>query len=48
LEAQGRFRHLFTPKYEKMVNEIQGQTDTKWNRLLKKCGITPPAKTAMS
>lgn len=43
LEAQGRFRHLFTPKFEKMVNEIQNITDTKWNRLLKKCGMNPPA-----
>jgi pyruvate ferredoxin oxidoreductase beta subunit len=43
LEVQGRFRHLFTPKYEKMVDEIQNLTDTKWKRLLKKCGMTPPA-----
>jgi pyruvate ferredoxin oxidoreductase beta subunit len=43
LELQGRFRHLFTPKFGKMVNEIQSLTDTKWNRLLKKCGMTPPA-----
>jgi pyruvate ferredoxin oxidoreductase beta subunit len=43
LEMQGRFRHLFTPKFEKMINEIQSLTDTKWNRLLKKCGMTPPA-----
>jgi len=43
LEMQGRFRHLFTPKFEKMVNEIQSLTDTKWNRLLKKCGMNLPA-----
>jgi pyruvate ferredoxin oxidoreductase beta subunit len=43
LEMQGRFRHLFTPKYEKMIQEIQSQTDTKWKRLLKKCGIAAPA-----
>jgi pyruvate ferredoxin oxidoreductase beta subunit len=41
LEVQGRFRHLFTPKYEKMVEQIQSKTDAKWNRLLKKCGMTP-------
>jgi pyruvate ferredoxin oxidoreductase beta subunit len=46
LEVQGRFRHLFTPKYEKMLNEIQQTTDTKWNKLLKKCGMTQPAKAA--
>jgi pyruvate ferredoxin oxidoreductase beta subunit len=44
LQVQGRFRHLFTPKYEKIVDEIQHQTDKNWNRLLKKCGMTPPTK----
>jgi pyruvate ferredoxin oxidoreductase beta subunit len=44
LQVQGRFRHLFTPKYEKIVDEIQQQTDKNWNRLLKKCGMTPPTK----
>jgi pyruvate ferredoxin oxidoreductase beta subunit len=39
LQTQGRFRHLFTPKYEKMLNEIQQTTDAKWQKLLKKCGI---------
>jgi pyruvate ferredoxin oxidoreductase beta subunit len=46
LEVQGRFRHLFTPKFEKMLDEIQQTTDAKWNKLLKKCGVTQPAKTA--
>lgn len=46
LQVQGRFRHLFTPKYEKLVDEIQKQTDARWQRLLKKCGMTQPAKTA--
>jgi len=44
--VQGRFRHLFTPKYGKMIEEIQQQTDARWHRLLKKCGMTQPAKTA--
>jgi pyruvate ferredoxin oxidoreductase beta subunit len=44
LQVQGRFRHLFTPKYEKMLEEIQRRTDEKWNRLLKKCGIVPTAQ----
>jgi pyruvate ferredoxin oxidoreductase beta subunit len=43
LEVQGRFRHLFTPKYEKMIDEIQRFTDEKWKRLLKRCGTTPAA-----
>lgn len=44
LQIQGRFRHLFTPKHEKMLAEIQQYTDGKWNRLLKKCGIMPPTQ----
>jgi pyruvate ferredoxin oxidoreductase beta subunit len=40
LQVQGRFRHLFTPKNEKIIAEIQRQTDEKWKRLLKKCGMT--------
>ena len=39
LQLQGRFRHLFTPKFEKVIDEIQRITDERWQRLLKKCGI---------
>jgi pyruvate ferredoxin oxidoreductase beta subunit len=39
LAVQGRFRHLFTPKYEKLVDEIQRITDLRWQKLLKKCGL---------
>lgn len=39
LKMQGRFRHLFTPKFEKIIHEIQQITDQRWQRLLKKCGI---------
>jgi pyruvate ferredoxin oxidoreductase beta subunit len=39
LQVQGRFRHLFTPKNEKIIAEIQRLTDKKWQRLLKKCGM---------
>jgi len=39
LQMQGRFRHLFTPKFENVVAKIQQTTDEKWQRLLKKCGI---------
>ncbi len=46
LQVQGRFRHLFTPKFEKMLEDIQRQTDLKWQRLLKKCAIAQPAKAA--
>jgi pyruvate ferredoxin oxidoreductase beta subunit len=40
LQVQGRFRHLFTPKFEKIVDEIQRITDERWNRLLKKCEMS--------
>ena len=46
LQVQGRFRHLFTPKFEKMLDEIQRTTDERWNKLLKKCGMTQPTKVA--
>src|SRR4030043_1929266 len=39
LQVQGRFRHLFAPKYEKRLDQIQRTTDEKWNRLLTKAGI---------
>jgi pyruvate ferredoxin oxidoreductase beta subunit len=37
LQGQGRFRHLFTPKNQKLLEEIQRLTDERWQRLLKKC-----------
>lgn len=39
LQMQGRFRHLFTPKFEKLLDEIQQITDLRWQKLLKKCGM---------
>jgi len=46
LQAQGRFRHLFTPQNEKIIDEIQKITDTKWQKLLKKCGFPQQKPTA--
>jgi pyruvate ferredoxin oxidoreductase beta subunit len=40
LKTQGRFRHLFTPKFEKVIDEIQRVTDEGWQSLLMKCGMT--------
>ena len=34
LEKQGRFRHLFAPGNEAMLEEIQEDVDRNWNRLL--------------
>lgn len=34
LKQQRRFRHLFEPQNEYLLDEIQGETDKKWNELL--------------
>jgi pyruvate ferredoxin oxidoreductase beta subunit len=36
LKSQGRFKHLFTPQYEHLVQEIQEDVDKKWNSLLRR------------
>jgi pyruvate ferredoxin oxidoreductase beta subunit len=46
MQAQGRFSHLFKPKYENLLKDIQRITDERWQRLLKKCGIPPAQQTA--
>jgi pyruvate ferredoxin oxidoreductase beta subunit len=38
LKPQGRFKHLFKPGNEFMIEDIQKEVDKKWNNLLKKCG----------
>jgi pyruvate ferredoxin oxidoreductase beta subunit len=45
LKMQRRFSHLFTPKFQYVVNEIQTDVDKRWDKLLKKCNVSPPAKT---
>ena len=39
LKVQGRFRHLFVPDFEYVIDEIQRITDERWRRLLKKCSM---------
>ena len=38
LERQGRFRHLFRPENEHIIEEFQNEVDSRWERLLKLCG----------
>ena len=38
LKLQGRFRHLFTPQNEHMIDEIQAEVDQRWEHLLRLCG----------
>jgi pyruvate ferredoxin oxidoreductase beta subunit len=40
LQGQGRFRHLFTPQNQHVIDEIQRATDERWQRLLQKCEST--------
>ncbi len=39
LKSQGRFRHLFTPEFEHIIDEIEHIIDKRWKLLLKKCGM---------
>jgi pyruvate ferredoxin oxidoreductase beta subunit len=36
LKAQGRFRHLFTPEFEHVINNIQESVNKRWKALLKR------------
>ncbi len=38
LEKQARFRHLFEPQNEHIIDEIQREVDRAWERLLWLCG----------
>jgi pyruvate ferredoxin oxidoreductase beta subunit len=38
LKLQGRFRHLFTPQNEHLIDEFQAEVDQRWERLLRLCG----------
>ena len=35
---QGRFRHLFRAEHRHIIDELQVETDRRWERLLKLCG----------
>jgi pyruvate ferredoxin oxidoreductase beta subunit len=38
LKPQGRFRHLFSPNFERNLEELKIQVDSNWNRILRLCG----------
>lgn len=40
LKRQDRFRHLFKPGNEGLLEQIQKEVDRRWNELLLKCGET--------
>ncbi|HUT15854.1 MAG TPA: thiamine pyrophosphate-dependent enzyme [Anaerolineae bacterium] len=37
LKTQGRFRHLFQPKFRHVIDELQARVDEEWELLLKRC-----------
>ncbi|HHV61457.1 MAG TPA: pyruvate ferredoxin oxidoreductase [Firmicutes bacterium] len=39
LRPQGRFRHLFKPGNEKLIEEIQADVDRRWEMLQKRCEV---------
>jgi pyruvate ferredoxin oxidoreductase beta subunit len=39
LKPQGRFKHLFKPGNEYMIDAIQKEVDKNWEELLKKCNL---------
>lgn len=38
LKMQGRFRHLFTPQFEHVIDELQAKVDEEWEKMLALCG----------
>ena len=38
LKVQGRFKHLFQPKFKHVIDEIQRHVDENWERITKLCG----------
>jgi pyruvate ferredoxin oxidoreductase beta subunit len=39
LKPQGRFRHLFKPGNEHLLETFQVEIDKNWSRLKKRCGV---------
>ncbi len=44
LKPQGRFKHLFKPGNEKVIEDIQKEVDKRWEKILELCGETSEAK----
>lgn len=39
LKGQGRFRHLFKPENQKLLEEFQKEVDRRWEKLVKRCQL---------
>ncbi|MBE3073486.1 MAG: hypothetical protein IMZ75_00840 [Actinobacteria bacterium] len=46
MKLQGRFKHLFTPENEHILEEAQAQSDLDWEDLLKMCSLSAPSDEA--
>lgn len=44
LKPQGRFKHLFKPGNEKVIENIQEEVDRRWKKILELCGETSETK----
>jgi pyruvate ferredoxin oxidoreductase beta subunit len=38
IQTEGRFKHLFAPGNEHVIDELQAEVDRRWERLLKRAG----------
>jgi pyruvate ferredoxin oxidoreductase beta subunit len=45
LKMQRRFSHLFNPKFQHVIKEIQADVDKRWDKLRKACNVPEPPKT---
>ena len=39
MSQQGRFKHLFTPQFEYMLDQMQEEVDREWDRLKQLCAL---------
>jgi len=44
LKSQGRFKHLFKPGNEEVIENIQKEVDKRWEKILELCGETSETK----
>jgi len=38
LKPQGRFRHLFQPEFQHVLDVIQQRVDENWKKIMELCG----------
>jgi pyruvate ferredoxin oxidoreductase beta subunit len=48
LKPQGRFKHLFSPENEWLLQQAQDEVDRTWERLLKEEALFGPAEAGQA